>query len=262
MNIARLYDYSIVLPFDEEYVKVGKGNKWNLVDAEGNLISDTWFGKISRNTDGSIVTTTASNEEVKFVDIGSLKEFREVSHIVPAFVVNLVDSHSVERCDRGRYVAKAMFYGMRVYITADGRIYDCNDRELRILFNTVDTERFNNALMNLNKKLHFDFVSECKSNNWKTTIANKKSIFSFYWVTNDYAVMCGYRDVFADNGIAKWTDDLIVRVDYCMPADVRAKLTDAWGTPEYNENGDYTNWSWHFHKSDIDRIINTINSIE
>lgn len=267
MDIARLSCYSVVLPFDEEYIKVGKGNKWNLADADGNLISDTWFGRISRNTDGSIVTTTANNEELKFVGIGSLREFREVSRIVPAFVVNLVDSHSVERCDRGRYVAKAMFYGMRVYITADGRIYDSDGHELRILFNTVDTERLNNALVRLNKKLHFDFVSDCTSSDWETTIANKKSIFSFYWVTSEYSVACGYRNVWANSETSKWTDDLIVRVSICMPAEVRERLADEWGTPEQggptdNRNGNYTNWTWHFHKWDLDRIINVVNSIE
>ena len=262
MNIARLYDYSIVLPFDEEYVKVGKGNKWNLVDADGNLISDTWFGKISRNTDGSIVTTTARNEEVKFVDVGSLKDFSGVSHIVPTFVANLVDSHSVERCDSGRYVAKALFYGMRVYITADGGIYDGDGNKLRILFNTVDTERLNTALVRLNKRLNYDYDSTFRDNTWSYSIQQKESIFSFYWVTSRYSVSCGYSTIYTSGNIEKWTDDFIVRVDECMPEQARKKLTELWGTPVYKENGEYSNWSWHFGKSDIDRIIDTLNSLE
>ena len=264
MEMAKLKGCSAVLPFDETYVKVCKRNRWNLADAEGNFISDTWFREITRNGDGSIVTVTSMKEEVKFVDVGSFVEFREVSKIVPAFVLNMVDSHSVEVYRRSKYVAKASFYGMKVYITADGRIYDENDRELRVLFNTVDTERLNRALYGLNKKLHYDFYEgvEETDTSWDACIKGKKSIFSFYWVNDDYSVLCGTKNVFAHNQVNKWTDKLVLRASVCMPESVRRQLDEALGASEYTTRDGYDKWSWFFEKEDLDRVIGVLNSVE
>ena len=53
-----------------------------------------------------------------------------------------------------------------------------------------------------------------------------------------------------------------IRPSAIVPARARERLTELWGTPVYKENGEYSNWSWHFGKSDIDRVIDTLNSLE
>ena len=60
MTKTDLKQITDILPFDEKYILVGKGpktsKKWNLMDANGKLISDTWFASITKNTDGSVKT--------------------------------------------------------------------------------------------------------------------------------------------------------------------------------------------------------------
>lgn len=45
MKKSQLTKITTILPFDSNYVKVGKNSNmlWNLMDSEGNLISETWF---------------------------------------------------------------------------------------------------------------------------------------------------------------------------------------------------------------------------
>lgn len=264
MKKSQLTKITTILPFDTNYIKVGKNSNklWNLMDSEGNLISETWFENIEKTTDGAIITKSEKNE-MRFVNVGSFKKFNSVSELVPVSVIGLIDIDTIEPTQCEGYVAKAYFFGKRIYIKADGRIFDNNDNELHIMFNSVDTIRLNNALLDLNKKLHYDGNYDYETG-WQVTIDKKVSIFGFYWIDDDAcSVSIGYNKVDLDSDTKKWTDYLKIRATLNMPKRVREQLIEKWGTPKLQHPGEYNeNYTWTFTKDKLEFIIDTLNNID
>lgn len=264
MKKQQLTKITTILPFDSKYIKVGKNrNKlWNLMDSDGNLISETWFENIEKTTDGAIITK-AEKKEMRFVNVGSFKKFNSVRELVPVSVIGLIDIDTIEPTECCGYVAKAYFFGKRIFIKADGRIFDNNDNELHIMFNSVDTIRLNNALLDLNKKLHYDGNYDYEYG-WQETIDKKISIFGFYWIDDDECnVKIGYNKVDISCHTKKWTDELKIRATLNMPVRVREQLIEKWGTPKLQYSGEYNeNYTWSFKKDQLEFIIDTLNNIE
>ena len=264
MKKSQLTKITTILPFDAKYIKVGKNrNKlWNLMDSEGNLISETWFENIEKTTDGAIITKSEKNE-MRFVNVSSFKKFNSVRELIPVSVIGLIDIDTIEPSDYDGYAATARFFGKKIWIKADGRIFDSNGNELHIMFNCVDTLRLNKALLDLNKKLHYSGNYDCV-HGWQETIDNKVSIFGFYWIDDDKcSVSIGYNNVDMDADTKKWTDELKIRVTLNMPKNVREKLTEKWGTPELKYSGAYNeNYTWTFKKDKLEFIIDTLKNID
>lgn len=268
MKKQQLTKITTILPFDSKYIKVGKNrNKlWNLMDSEGNLISETWFENIEKNNDGSIKTINEKKEEIKFTSVKSISIYNEIIKFVPAIVMNIVDVDSIERYENGVYVARAYFFGKRVYIKADGRIFDEDDNELRIMFNSVDTIRLNNALVKFNKKIHYNFDStNHHSTDYPDIHKANKTMWGFYWLNEDYRVRASFDKPLVMNGIKKWTDDLKIRMFVKdTPKNVIDELIKKWGSNYaiYDEKGDDYNFTWSFKKDQLELIIDTLNNID
>ena len=264
MKKTQLAKITTILPFDAKYIKVGKNRDklWNLMDSEGNLISDVWFEQLDKTNDGAIITKAKKNE-MRFVNVESFKNYNNVRELVPVSVIGLIDIDTIEPSDYDGYVATARFFGKKIWIKADGRIYDSNGNELRIMFNTVDTLRLNKALLNLNKKLHYDGNYDCE-HGWQETIDNKVSIFGFYWIDDDECcVSVGYNKVDLESHTKKWTDDLKIRATLNMPKNMREMLIEKWGTPKVQNEGDFNeNYTWTFKKDQLEFIIDTLNNID
>lgn len=266
MKKSQLTKITTILPFDSNYVKVGKNSNklWNLMDSEGNLISETWFENIEKTTDDAIITKD-EKKEMRFVNVGSFKKFNSVRELVPVSVIGLIDIDTIEPAECSGYVAKAYFFGKMIFIKADGRIFDSNDNELHIMFNCVDTIRLNNAIYSLNKKLQYNGnFSSTEDIEWVNTINNKISLFGFYWIDNDECcVHLGCDNVKLIYGTQKWTDDFKIRATLNMPKNVREKLTELWGEPAKMYAGEYNeNYTWTFTKDKLEFIIDTLNNID
>ena len=267
MKKTQLAKITTILPFDAKYIKVGKNrNKlWNLMDSEGNLISETWFENIEKNDDGSIKTINEKKEEIKFTSVKSINIYNEVIKFVPATVMNIVDVDSIERYENNGYVARAYFFGKRVYIKADGRIFDDDDIELRIMFNSVDTIRLNNALVKFNKKIHYNFDSTIYHQDYSEIRDAHKTMWCFYWLNEDYRVRVSFDKPIIMNGIKKWTDDLKIRMFVNdTPKNVIDELVKKWG-PNFDTmetGGENYNYTWTFKKDQLEFIIDTLNNID
>lgn len=266
MKKSQLTKITTILPFDTKYIKVGKNRDklWNLMDSEGNLISDVWFEQLDKTNDGAIITKAKKNE-MRFVNVESFKNYNNVRELVPVSVIGLIDIDTIEPSDYDGYVATARFFGKKIWIKADGRIYDSNGNELRIMFNCVDTIRLNNAVNRLNKKLHYNGNYSSKANtDWITLIYNKISLFGFYWIDDDECtVRLGCDNVKLSDGTKKWTDDFKLRATLNMPKNVREKLTELWGEPEPGKIGEFNeNYTWSFTKDKLEFIIDTLNNID
>ena len=267
MDKTALNGIVAVLPFDDRYIKVGKGKKtikWNLMDANGNLVSANWFSSIERNaSDKSIVAEVVRHKaapiRTTFINTESLIKCSTLIDKIPATVFNFVDSNSITLIVGEKYVAKATIYGMTVYISKDGGIYGEDGTPYRLLLSTVDSERIFNAANAFNKKMHYDY-KQAEGNRLAEYRKCKIALWGFYFFTEHNALITGEKTLYV-SGTKKWTDDLIIRINPEMvSSDVLNAFIKEFGEAQIHdfavagEPNMITN-SWHFNKTDVDRII-------
>lgn len=276
MDKNSLKQITSIFPFDTHYVKVGKGKKnikWNLMDSNGKLISSNWFSSITKNTDGSVITTVTKRKEVSeatFLDVDSFVRNVDVVKIVPMRCISLVDTGSLVSIKDSKYIARATVYGKMVYIDKNGDIWLPNGTKLRLLLSTVDSERLFAAIHRFNKKMHYD--AKCLEDGERSTFdalrENKIAAWAFYFATDDLSLETNYsHPQIRDDDTKKWTDDLIFRVrEGDLPQSALDALNAGLGEVEKLEP---TNWkghdvwlySWHIKKEDLDKLIGLLDSI-
>lgn len=275
MTKTNLKQITNILPFDDKYILVGKkpypsskAMVWNLMDANGKLISDTWFTSISKNTDGSIKTEVKVKHARKavaatFINTTSFAKASKVMDLVPVACLSLVDSGTIEPYTGSdkRYIAKAKLYGREVFLDKAGNIYDSNGVKLRLMFNTVDSERLFKAIKAFNKKLHYDSEQlDFDENTFKILVDKHVAMWGFYWVNDDWSIITDHPELHMENDTKKWTDDFIIRIATdLVPEKVRTALVNAFGNKYKDATiSDVRNWTWHLSKGDLDKIINTL----
>jgi len=271
MNKTALKGYTGIYPFDDKYIKVSKNKDtmWNLVDAQGKLISDTWFSSITRNSDNSIVTQTkrpnAKPECVVFLNADTMARSCVLFAKLPSVVFNLVDSDSIEMLPHdtnSKYIAKATLYGKTVYITSDGDIYDEAGIKLRLLLGTVSSERLYKSIWRFNKKMNYD-VKPWSNGLLDSVNEAKTALWSFYFITDSLHITTGFDSLRLLDNVTKWTDNIVLRLSPLhTPQSVVDTFKKVFGdyTPTKMrctnaDNGFVTLCDWYFDKEDIDTII-------
>ena len=276
MNKTQLKLVTAILPFDDKYIKVGKGKKnikWNLMDKNGKLISSTWFSSLEKNSDGSLTTCVTKRKEkveVKFIAPAAITSFDAAVKLVPASVISLVDTGTLEPYNMAGFVAKAKLYGQTVFIKKNGDIYNSNGTKLRLLFNTVDTERLMAAIHRFNKKMHYDYKSvsdECESDTFQLIGDNKISMFSFYFVTDEYSITSTFGRAKIQKSAKKWTDQFAIRImGKLLSEDVKNDLNEKFkreGTKYVKDESiskKWEPWTWLFDKDELDKVIAALDS--
>ncbi len=271
-NLSKIAE---ILPFNDKYVLVGKKKYansktlvWNLMDKDGRLLSDNWFASISKNSDGSIKTEVKATArakkvtEVTFLNTESFAKACDVMSLVPVTCLSLVDSGSIEpyKGTDKRYIAKAKLYGQEVFLDKDGNVYK-DGVKLRLLFNTVDSERLFKAAWSFNKKLHYECkpLKESENNLVQLVNDNKVALWMFYWVDESWNVITDHEELAMRNDTKKWTDDFIVRVATdLVPDSVKDLLTKSFGAPEDKETSGVKYRNYRMKKGDLEKIINTL----
>ena len=276
MEKTCLKQINAIFPFDANYVKVSKGKKnvkWNLMDSNGKLVSDTWFSSIVKNTDGSIVTALTKHRELAeatFLNVDSFVRNVDVVKLVPMRSISLVDTGSLVSIKDSRYIAKATVYGKTVYIDKAGDIWLPNGIKLRLLLNTVDSERLFAAVHRFNKKMHYDVkcLEDDDKNTFSAVRENKIAGWAFYFATENMSLETNYsHPQIRDDNEKKWTDDLIFRVrEGDLPQSVIDALNAGLGKVERNEPLNYKGhdvwiYTWHLKKEDLNKLIGVLDSI-
>ena len=270
MEKTSLKQINSIFPFDANYVKVGKGRKnvkWNLMDSDGNLVSPNWFSAISKNADGSIVAKAIVKRvlsEATFLSVNSFVDSAKNFKTVPISFFSLVDTGSLVPYKTACYIAKATFYGERVFLDKDGNIYDGNGNKLRVLLNTVDGERFYRAIWKFNRRVNYEAAALDPTEWTLQAMADKKqAMLGFYFLNDDWHVDTNFKTMAIGKKTKKWTDDLIVRIVLSVtPESVVAKLKESFGEGDFKDYGNGIKIvSWHFKKTDLDRIVNVLDSI-
>lgn len=276
MNKTALKQVTAILPFDDKYIKVGKGKKnikWNLMDENGKLISSTWFSSLEKNSDGSLTTCVAKRKEkveVKFIAPAAITSFDAAVKLVPARVISLVDTGTLEPYNMAGFVAKAKLYGQTVFIKKNGDIYNSNGTKLRLLFNTVDTERLMAAIHRFNKKMHYDYKpisDEYESDTFQLIADNKISLFTFYFVTDEYSITSSFGHAKIQKGAKKWMDKFAIRImGKVLPENMINALNEKFGqeavkyTKSDSTFANYEPWTWLFEKDELDKVISALDS--
>jgi len=271
MNKTALKGYTGIYPFDDKYIKVSKNKDtmWNLVDAQGKLVSDTWFSSITRNSDNSIVTQTnrpnAKPERIVFLNVDTMARSCVLFAKLPSAVFNLVDSDSIEMLPHdtnSKYIAKATLYGKTVYITANGDIYDENGIELRLLLGTVSSERLYKSIWRFNKKMNYN-VKPWSSSLLDNVNEAKTALWSFYFITDNLHITTGFDSLKLVDNTTKWTDNIVLRLSPLHTpqsvVDTFKKVFGDYKTSKMKcanaDNGLVTLYDWFLNKEDIDTVI-------
>ena len=143
---SQFKDYDEIDSFDKDYLLVKKDGLYNLVDFNGKLISDVWFEKITKNSDGSInaVATGSGNKthDVTYSSAGDFKACIDVQNKVlsgvslpKGIVVDVlipITPYPIKRADTGNSVtiiAKVELKGKSLLLGKDGRLYTADGRE-------------------------------------------------------------------------------------------------------------------------------------
>lgn len=275
MNKTQLKQVTTILPFDANYIKVGKGKKnikWNLMDSNGKLISSNWFSSITKNTDGSVITTVAKRKKISeatFLNVDSFAESAELVKKIPIACFSLVDTGSLVSIKDPRYIAKATVYGKMVYIDKDGEIWLSNGTKLRLLLNTVDSERLFAAIHRFNKKMHYDvkYLEDDESSTFSAVHENKIASWAFYYATEDISFETSYsHPQIRDDNAKKWTDNLIFRVrEGDLPQSAIDALNAGLGKVERNEPTKMKDsgiwlYTWHLKKEELNKLIGVLDS--
>lgn len=275
MNKTQLKQVTTVLPFDAHYIKVGKGKKnikWNLMDSNGKLISSNWFSSITKNTDGSVITTVTKRKEVReatFLNVDSFAESADFIKKIPIACFSLVDTGSLVSIKDSKYIAKATVYGKMVYIDKNGEIWLPDGTKLRLFLSTVDSERLFAAVRRFNKKMHYDMkcIEDSERSTFSLIRENKIAAWAFYFATEDLILDTTYsHPQIRDDNSKKWTDDLIFRVrDGDLPQSVIDALNAGLGKVEKSEptkmkgSGVWL-YTWHLKKEDLNKLISALDS--
>ena len=275
MNKTQLKQVTTVLPFDMNYIKVGKGKKnmkWNLMDSNGKLISSNWFSSITKNTDGSIITTVTKRKEVSeatFFNVDSFVQSAELIKNIPIVCFSLVDTGSLVSIKDSRYIAKATVYGKMVYIDKNGEIWLPDGTKLRLLLNTVDSERLFAAVRRFNKKMHYDMkcLEDSKRSTFSELHENKIAAWAFYFVTEDMSMETSYtHPQLRNDDVKKWTDNLIFRVrEGDLPQSAIDSLNASLGEVKKGEplnfkGHDVWLYTWQLKKEDLNKLISVLDS--
>ena len=281
MKKALLTGISDILPFDDTYVKVGagRGTRWNLMDAEGKLVSDTWFSDIRRNSDGSVsvVPTGRRAVPIKFQNVPAMGRASAVVKAIPPEALRQLDPATVTLDPHGKFVARGKLYGKDVDITASGEIFLPGVGQIRALIGEVDGRRLGDAVWSVNRKLHREAKphdpDDSKVTTYEGAFKRKITLWAFWFAVGNHSVTTelGRNLVMHDNSADRWTDDIIVRLMYdyngtrlVSPDDVkRLNALIGNGNEGYaklNGGGKVWNVTWHIGPGDVDRVISALNT--
>jgi hypothetical protein len=243
------------------------------MDSNGKLISSNWFSSITKNTDGSVITTVTKHKEVSeatFLNVDSFAESAELVKKIPIACFSFVDTGSLVAIKDEKYIAMATVYGKTVYIDKSGEIWLPNGTKLRLLLSTVDSERLYAAIYRFNKKMHYDvtYLEVNEESSFSVVHENKITAWAFYYATEDMMLVTDFNHLqLRDNISKKWTDDLIFRVrDGDLPQSVIDALNAGLGKVEKKEPLDWAGrgvwlYDWHLKKEDLNKLINVLDSI-
>lgn len=134
-------EFDEIDPFDSEHIKVMKDGKYNIVDNEGNLLSDVWFDSVEKKTDGDgfdveFKDKSGETHSGSFLDLPEIKKNVEIRNLVKHTDmldnidfkdIILVDPYILKRPEfkRGiKIIANVIYQGENLLLGIDGKLYD------------------------------------------------------------------------------------------------------------------------------------------
>lgn len=142
---SQLQEYDEIEIFDSTYIKVKKGDLYNLVDNDGNYLSTTWFNDIKPNTGGGVDVVVKNSKGVltnrSYTDYHNIKKSEELYSLVKNtdfldFIdmsdIIVVTPYILPRVDKKRgvkIIAQVNYMGDMLLIGIDGKLYNQDGSE-------------------------------------------------------------------------------------------------------------------------------------
>lgn len=142
MAISReqLQEYDEIELFNDTYIKVKKGNKFNLIDSDGNYLSTVWFDDIKKNIGGGVDVIVQNEKGQKqrrsYTDYHDIKKSDELTSLVRhtnflSFIdvkdVIMVTPYKIAvpgKTNRITIIAQVNYQGEMLLIGKDGKLYN------------------------------------------------------------------------------------------------------------------------------------------
>lgn len=132
-------DYDEIEPFDNEHIKVMKDGLYNIMDNDGNLLSNVWFDKVEKKPSGGFdVEFTDKDNKThtgQYLDLPELKKNVEIRNLVKHTDmldhidfgdIILVEPYILKRpsMKRGvKIIANVTYMGESLLLGVDGKLY-------------------------------------------------------------------------------------------------------------------------------------------
>jgi len=137
---AQVGDFDELDAFDDEYIKVKRNNKYNLIDAGGKYLSDKWFDSVKK-VDGKVETELSKDNIVikhTYQDVKNLHKEHAIMDMVDnddflkyikvSDIVILTPFDFETATGTVRIVAEVVYNNKEYYIGKDGQLYDKNQQ--------------------------------------------------------------------------------------------------------------------------------------
>lgn len=218
-------DYDEIEPFDSEHIKVYKDGLYNIMDNDGNLLSDVWFDRVEKKSGGGFdVEFTDSNNQThsgQYLDMPELKKNIEIKNLVKhTDMLELIDFGDIilvepyilkrPNMKRGvKIIANVTYMGESLLLGADGKLYKQNGtlyEMAQFSISQVDIKRLNKKMDELNVIMNPAYNPRTKTNDDTINDVYKHGIYVFAFGYNTNKMDVNYR-------FNTHTKNIIVTVD-------------------------------------------------
>lgn len=201
-------DYDEIEPFDSEHIKVYKDGLYNIMDNNGNLLSDVWFDKIEKKSSGGFdIEFTDKNNKThtgQYLDMPELKKNIEIKNLVKhTDMLELIDFSDIilvepyilkrPNMKRGvKIIANVTYMSESLFLGVDGKLYNQNGslyEMAQFSISQVDIKRLTKIMDELNVIMNPAYNPRTKGETSIHAAYNSgKCVFAFGFNTNNIDV--------------------------------------------------------------------------
>ncbi len=250
-------DYDEIEPFDNEHIKVMKDGQYNIMDNDGNLLSDVWFDKVEKKSGGGFdVEFTDSNNRThsgQYLDLPELKKNVEIRNLVKHTDmldhidfgdIILVKPYILKRPDMKRgvkIIANVTYMSESLLLGVDGKLYNQNGslyETVQFSISQVDIKRLNKKMDELNVIMNPAYNPRTKGVATVSSIYNDGTyVFAFGFNTNkidvNYSFNTGAKHIIKQTDTKPWgkrsANSIKVRFTPFINMELREILVNEYG---------------------------------
>lgn len=291
-------DYDEIEPFDNEHIKVMKDGQYNIMDNDGNLLSDVWFDKVEKKSSGGFdVEFTDKDNRThtgQYLDMPELKKNGEIRNLVKhTDMLELIDFSDIilvepyilkrPNMKRGvKIIANVTYMGESLLLGVDGKLYN-QDGSLyemaQFAISQVDIKRLTKKMDELNVIMNPAYNPRTKGGDDISDVYDDgRYVFAFGFNTNkmdvNYTFDTSVKHIIQQTTIRPWGKRSVnsIKVRFTPFTNVKlreilvneygyySKILDRWKDNEFNWDGVTT--TKEYLPTELDEMFDELDKIK